>query len=328
MSNYETRILHKDEYDLWDELVDNSMQSSIFHKAIWIATSAKLLNKKFLIFGNFENNNLIGGCNIFLNQHYSFRSATSNLLLSPYCGFLIRQGKEKKAFSICQSISNKFIEYNLIYINIINSPLFKDVRPFTWNGWIPNIFYTYMMPLDGSIEQIISKNSRWWIRRARKEGIKCKIAYDFDLYWDLTLDTYGKQERTPPFTRDYLSGMMNMIIENKLGEMHIAETSSGEPAAAEFITWDQHFAHHWSAASNSKFKQTGASSLLQFEIWEKLQQRGFKMANIMTGNTKNLTEFISGFNPLLAPYFGVTKISRKYQLLSKANGLWHAFRSL
>ena len=325
MSNYETRILLEDEYDLWDELVDNSMQSSIFHKAIWIATSAKLLNRKFLIFGNFENDNLIGGCHIFLNRLHSYRSATSNLLLSPYGGFLLRQDKEKKAFSICQSISNKFIEYNLSYINIINSPFFQDVRPFTWNGWIPNIFYTYMMPLEGSIEPMGSKNSRWRIRKARKEGIKCKIAYDFDLFWDLTLDTYRKQETTPPFTRDYLSGMMDMIIENKLGEMHIAETSSGEPAAAEFITWDQHMAHHWSAASNSKFKQTGAPSLLQFEIWEKLQQRGFKKANIMMGNIKNFTEFISAFNPLLVPYFGVTKISREYQLLSKASELWHAF---
>jgi hypothetical protein len=317
MDESETRILHEDEYDKWDDLISNSMQSSVFHKAVWINTSAKLLNKKVLIFANFKNDTLTGGCHLFVDRFPSI-SAISNLILSPYGGFILRRDQEKNTFSICKSISKEIAKCNFSHINIINSPALKDVRPFTWSGWRPDLYYTYIFPLTGDIDKRILKNARWSIRKARKEGIRSKKRYDFDSYWNLNVDTYRKQGKIPPFTREYLKGMTDMIINNKLGEMHIAETETGENAAAEFVIWDEHMVHDWSAASNPKFYQTEAPSLLLFEILENLQQRGFKNINLMMGNMPNLTSFASRFNPSLVPYFGVSRTSKKYQILKHA----------
>ena len=80
-----------------------------------------------------------------------------------------------------------------------------------------------------------------------------------------------------------------------------------EAAAAEVITWDNHMAHRWSAASNFDYKDTGATSLLLFEIFLDLQEKGFDRINLMAGNTPHLSMFISSFNPELVPYYSVEK---------------------
>lgn len=322
MSKSETRILYEDEYSEWEDLVNGSPQSTVFHKGVWISTCAKLLNKRVLILGNFHNDVLMGGCHIYVNRSIALKTASTNLSLIPYGGFLLQHSestkvreKERKLYSVCSSISQNIRSMKFDNIKIINSPAIQDVRPLIWNGWSPNIYYTYMLPLTVDIEKEISKDIRWAIRKAEREGIRIKKAYDPDLYWNLNIDTYEKQDMAPPFSQGYLKGMMDMIMENGLGEMWIAETETGEVASAEFLIWDEQRAHRWSAVSSSKFKEKGATSLLLFEIFRDLKQRGFEKINLMAGNTPNLTMFISSFNPSLVPYFGVTSSSMKYKLL-------------
>lgn len=91
--------------------------------------------------------------------------------------------------------------------------------------------------------------------------------------------------------------------------------TSNEPIAAEIITKDNKRTCRWSDASNVKLKETGATTLLLFEIFQDIQKRGFQEINLMAGNTPNLTKFISSFNPRLVPYYGVEKFKFKLNIL-------------
>ena len=66
-------------------------------------------------------------------------------------------------------------------------------------------------------------------------------------------------------------------------------------------------AYRWSAASHTEFKDTGATSLLLYEIFQDLKNRGFKEINLMAANTPHLAKFISSFNPELVAYYSVEK---------------------
>jgi len=66
-------------------------------------------------------------------------------------------------------------------------------------------------------------------------------------------------------------------------------------------------AHGFSAANDPGFRDTGAVSLLLFEMWKNLQNRGFHRYNIMAGNTPRLAKFYAGFNPRLVPYYRVER---------------------
>lgn len=316
-TDHEVRILTQDEYPLWDELVAKSPQGTIFHTSIWISTCARLTSKKEIVYGFFKNNTLIAGCAIYSDKKYHFLStAVSTAPMTPYGGFIFLPFESSKVRENEQlrntifSTINDEMKKTFDYIKIVNCPEISDIRPFIWNGWKPSIYYTYFFNLDGTVEEKISKKVRNTMRRSQKLGIALKQENDPDLYYQLTCKTYEKQHIAQPVSKNFLMKMIEMIISNNLGEMWIARTLSGEPAAAEIVIWDNNRAHRWSAASNVQFKDTGATSFLLFDIFQDLQKRGFREINMMAANTPHLTKFISSFNPQLVPYYGVEKTNR------------------
>jgi len=314
-SEYEVRILSRDEYPLWDELVIKSPQGTIFHLSKWIIKCAELISKNEIIYGFFKNGALVAGCSIYSGKILSFLSlATSTAPMTPYGGYVFAPFESSKVrenelqYKKVISAINSEIERRYEYINIVNSPEIRDIRPFSWNGWKTNIYYTYSFKLDNKVEDNVSRNVRRTVNKAKKLGITVKKECDPYLYYHLNCKTYEKQHLKSPVSKKFLINMIDFIISTNIGEMWIARTPDGDPVAAEIIIWDNKCAHRWSAASDPQFNDTGAISFLLIEIFKDLQKRGFNKINLMAGNTLHLTKFISSFNPDLVPYYGL-KIS-------------------
>ena len=196
------------------------------------------------------------------------------------------------------------------------SPQVIDIRPYTWRGWDESVRYCYIFPLSGNIIEHLSKKVKWSINKAKRSGIVAKQKWDKDIYWRLILNTYRKQGAQPPFSQKLLYSLMDTIQENQWGEMWIAETSSGDIAAAEIIIWDHQIAYRWSAASHDHYKDTGATSFLLCEIMIHLQGKCYKKFNMMAANTPHLTKFISSFNPELVPYYSVQKSRAVFRIFN------------
>ncbi len=327
------RILNKDDYEKWDELVCGSTQGTVFHSIDWISTASKLLNKKPLLIGEFREESLIGGCILYINDHYVYRTATTILPLSPYGGFLIKdldtksvRRKEQRAFSTINHISAKLLSLGLDNIIITNSYGLQDIRPFIRNGWNSEIRYTYILSLTKNIEMNFSTDARREIKKARKAEIGINKNYNTDVFWNLTSKMYERQNLAPPFNKTYLEGLMNILIEKKIGEMWIAETSSAEPASALFIAMDDKMAHGWTAANNPNLRDVGATTTILYEAARDIYERGFKKLNLMAGNTSRLSTFYTSFNPDLIPYFEVKKSSLKGNISKIFQGLGSKFK--
>lgn len=309
-----TRILSSDEFEEWNELVNLSNQGTVFHLSEWIKTSADASNTPFELIGVYDNNKLIGGCPIHYKKKYHLSYLTSNISLAPYGGVLLTPhlgSQIRENEQVDNAIINSLREYlekkRFTYISIANEHNITDIRPYIWNGWNATIRYTYMQPLMGDIWNHISRKARNIIRKAQKLEVTIDKGYDPECYWGLNVDTYQKQNRPVPMSKEYITALMDMAIEKNLGEMWIAKMPNGDTAAAEFVLWDGKMAHRWSAASNSAYKESGATSLLLYELFVDMQKRGFTKMNMMAANTPQLTKFVSSFNPELQPYYIVTK---------------------
>jgi hypothetical protein len=313
------RIITTDEYPQWDELVKKSPQGTIFHTSKWITTCSELFSKRGMIFGFYKKDQLFGGCLVYsYKKFYFFSIAESNPPLTPYGGYIF------SPFESVQVRKNMYIQKKIItainhemmkmfnFITLINSPGLLDIRPFKWQGWKEIVNYCYIFPLSSNIEQQISKKTRWAINRANKSGIVIKQKWDKDIFWDLMVKTYHKHEKKPSFSQKMLFSLMEMIKDNQCGDMWIAETASGDIASAEIFIWDNQMAYRWSAASNPCYMNTGATSLLIFEIMTHLHKKGLKKFDMMAAGTPNLAKFTSGFNPQLVPYYVLQKKPEKY----------------
>ena len=315
MAEIEVREIKNDEYHAWDKLVTDSPQGTVFHLSDWVITCASLSDTRPLLLGYFKDDRLEGGCSLYVTTKSRFISLTdSTAPMTPYGGYLLLdsvstkgRGMKHQSRSIVSALSDEISKRDFTCVNIISAPAFQDIRSLTWNNWTSRVYYTNMLPLAEDISSHISRKARTTIRKGQKNDIQVSKCYDPELYWNLTVNTYEKQNQKPPITKMFLMGMLDMIIMNNLGEMWIAKTPTGEAASAEVITWDNHMAHAWAAASNFAHRRTGATSLLTFEIFLDLQKRGFNCINLMCGNTPHLNQFVSSFNPELMPYYGVEK---------------------
>jgi len=314
--NLIVRLLTHKEYSLWDEIVNKCPHGTIFQTSLWLSACEKLLGTKLNIYAIYSNYELKGGCPIFEKSLYKFISiAQSTGPMTPYGGYIFDLSESRQIRNLESSQRDMIYNINIEmerkfkYISIVNSPGFIDIRPFISCGWNEQVQYTYALGLNNEIERTISKKARNSAKKAAKLGFRCNPCSDPDIYYELFCKTFLRQNINPHVTEGFIKGMLDMILKNRIGEFWIAESASGEIAAAEIIIWDTKQAHRWSAASDPRFKETGAASLLLLEMMKYLNERGHRAINLMGGNRPNLSKFVTSFNPCLIPYYSLYKFS-------------------
>lgn len=315
MESIDVREIEKEDYGLWDELVGKSSQGTIFHTSDWSSICADSLNKKLKIYGCFRNDCLVAGCSFYVHKKGFFKISSSAITMTPFGGIILGEPlannvrkQEEDLNDIVEALCTALKNERFDYIRLVNSPDFIDVRPFIWNGWKSVVYYTYYLDLH-NFEENISKDARWTIKKAIKEGITTEKSEDITLFYKLFTETYMRQGLRPPISEDLFTNIFNLLQSKRLGEMWIAKTGSGEVAAVEIIVFDDKRAYRWSAASHTELRKTGATSMLLYEIFQDLKKKGFKEINLMAANTPHLAKFISQFNPRLIPYYSVEKKS-------------------
>lgn len=187
----EVRELKKEEYKIWDELVERSSHGTIFHSSNWLTTCSELLNKKLKIYGCFKGNQLVGGCSLYVYKlKRFFKIASSTIEMTPYGGVVVAQSpstkvreQEQTYSNIIKSLCNAFDNEHFDYIQITNSPDFIDVRPFTWNGWDSKIHYAYYLILN-EFEKRLSRDLKRNIKKAIKNEISIEKSKDITLFYE------------------------------------------------------------------------------------------------------------------------------------------------
>lgn len=321
------------DFEKWDELVNESRYGTIFQSSDWLNTISDILNKNLKIYGCFENGRLVGGCSIYINNLKFLKKGSSTATMTPYGGILLREfssNKVRENEQIYNMIIKLLLEAidieQLDSVDIISPPGFIDLRPFFRNGWNSKILYTYHLKLDMNIEKEIPKRVRWTIKKAIKNNIVVKKLTDPSIFYELFSMTFERQGLKPPVTRNFLEKIIDLLVKKKIGEMWIAETTSSEVISAEIIVYDNKRAYRWAAASHTDFKNFGGTSLLLYNIFQNLIEREFKEINLMAANSPHLTKFISGFNPILVPYYEIEKSKWLFKIFrfaySSYKSLW------
>ena len=315
MNSFTVAVLTPGDLAQWDVLVDQSVHGTIFHKSGWLDACARALGKKVKIFGCFQDGQLVGGCSLFLEQNWGlFTSAYSWCVTTPYGGFILSPppGKgvhKQESFSrdIIESLLRSIEKEHFIYVSIENSPAFLDIRPFTWHGWESSVSYAYYINLNNYLEENLDSSVKRYIRKAEKNRIFIEPCSDISRYYALYCDTYTRKNLEPPAPKSLFTGLFSFIRDTNCGEMFVAKTSEGEIACAEIVIWDTRQAFSWTAVSDSRFLNSGASSLIMHDYLKWLKDRGIPKINIMMANVPQLSSFGSYFNPILVPHYQIRR---------------------
>jgi len=330
--DYEARILEPHEYSLWDDFAVQSPQGTIFHNSDYLQVVADSSSSKLRVYGCFKDDELVGGCSLFVKDRGRIVShATSTGSLTPYGGFLLpdldnanvrKSGlvQDGVISALCDSIQKD--RYSAV--TITNSPDLRDVRSCLWRGWEGRVAYTYYVDLDnfnlGNFSRDIKKN----VKKAIKSGFYVENLRDAELHYDLTERVFQRQNLSAPFKKEFLIKLMGVIEKKVCGNMWVARDKSGETAASHIRIWDDKRVYALTAASDPVFRDSGANQFLFVSVLEKMQKAGFHQINMMHGNTQRLSYYAAGYNPTLVPYYSVTKRGFAYGM---ASAIYSAMRN-
>lgn len=313
MTSIYSRELSRDELPQWDDLVDHSSHGTIFHKSGWLDACARSLGIRLKIFGCFQNNQLIGGCSLFIEQKWGWVSlADSTCPMTPYGGFILSfppspgvHKQESFHRQIIGSLIKEIEKEHFFSINIINSPDFLDIRPFTSIGWESGVLYTYYSYLDNKFESHIDPVMKKNIRKAERNHIIIEPFSDISRYYSLLCETYTRKDLDPPCSENLIKELYSFMLNHNCGEMVAAKTPDNEIACADIIVWDTRQAYGFSAASDARFNNSGSPSLIRFEHLKRMQAKGILKMNLMMGNVLELSQFTTQLNPTLVPYYQI-----------------------
>jgi hypothetical protein len=310
---YVTELSRDADLVQWDELIAHSPQGTIFQTSGWLNACARSLGKKVKIFGCFQDAQLVGGCSLFLERKYSVVPiAVSTCEMTPYGGFVLSGSRgtgvhKQESFSlrIIESIIEEVKKEHFFSVSILNSPEFLDIRPFTLNGWRSSVFYTYYINLEDNLEthadQLVKKN----IRKAEKNRISIESFSDISKYYSLLHETFARKHLKPTAPKSLFTDLFSFIRYQNCGEMVVAKTPDNDIACAEIVIWDNRLAYSWSAVSDLRFLNSGATSFLRFDDLKRMKARGIPKMNMMMGNVPELSQFVAHLNPILVPYYEV-----------------------
>lgn len=142
---------------------------------------------------------------------------------------------------------------------------------------------TWVLDLSESLENILQnmrKNTRYYIRKADKEGVEVKVSSDIKdlkLFFDVYEDTV-KRQKWNAYSYDYLESEFRSFAKNNQIEIYLAYYEGRVIASSLFIYYRNEVIYHHSG-SLTEFRHIPASYLIQWKAIENAKSRGFKKYN-------------------------------------------------
>ncbi len=317
------KIIEAD-YDSWQDIVDSSEYSTIYHRWDILKITEKYAYRKFLNKSFkyrfvpiivFDKAPLLA-FPIFIcvaGIIKTVESPPSHSLMSYLGPIFPKNIKEKKVIKANISV-NKYIKKELSpdYINIYTSPNIDDARPYRWCNYTTSLFSTYYIHIDSTNKfkeeywKSLPKKLRSNIRRAERhvEIIENKYKYIDDLI--SLLRKRKKYRASSEYLYEVLKNTNNIFIS--------AVKEGKFVSGIVFLI----FKNKMVAWVGSPKPAVNVPSINELLIWKGIKwaiENGIEIFEIEGADEKSLFLLKSRFNGKLVPYISAKWRSKKWNFL-------------
>lgn len=304
---------------LWDDFVDSSLNGTLFHKWDFLNIIEYHSGMKLVRYAIYKGDEMLALFPIYIGK-----KTILNMVMSPpfsyvpYLGPIIKFGyaglkQDKKELiinSIVEEFSNEARICSSDYIMIRTTPGFSDIRPFKWEGYEVDPYYTYIIDLNPKLDEIwmtFKKSCRKNI--SSLEGkVVIKKSRDISVLSDLTKSRFENQNINAPvgISYSYLVDITEKFKDN-LDIYYLYDESSVSIITGLLIA--KYNDHYLIWIGNVRADLQGANEYLLWKLVKIAKAEGYKSFEIFGANTKRLCQFKSKFNPTLNMGFTISKRS-------------------
>lgn len=257
------------ELPLWDALVEESEQCSVFAKSWWLQATCGQAR----VLGYFEPGRVLAGIPLHYERRFGLRMCRMPSLTQTM-GVAMRPlpGKQVARSARETEILDAFAEHlaqESIFMQAFH-PSMQNWLPFYWRGFTETTHYTYVFEDLSSISNIwdgIEKDRRTNIRKARRIGVTVKECGPEAVYQSASA-SFERQKRKCPYTLEYLTRLYEAARAHDAGVCMAATDSNGKIHAAEFFVWDAKRGYRLAGGHDTALGSSGGAVLLVWSLIE------------------------------------------------------------
>lgn len=308
-----------DDSQRWNEFVDRSPYGTVFHKWDFLKMISKHTGYIMLPYGVFDDEDLVCIFPAFIKRTYGVNVIFSppprtgipymGLVLSSEYDNLTQTGKEVRLGEITKGITEKLEEFSPIYVAIQLIPAFNDVREFKWNGYSVEPLYTYYIPDDISLDEILegfSRSTKRLVKAIKKNKYNMKMIESSDLtqFYDYLSRRYEEQNLKLPIENvEYLEDLLRLYPDNI--KLFYVLNEKDKIIGSNLVIIYNKKVISWLGTP----KPDVDLPVNEFIFWEliKLSKNTDSMFEIGGADTRHLCSFKSRFNPSLETNYRVSK---------------------
>jgi len=299
-------ILDPDQYDKWNQFVDQSEQGSVFCYSWWLDAATK---SNFRIYAVIEKNEIVAGFPAAMDAYNKINEPP----LTRYLGVLYR---EKKASSIRKQASDerkwlKALLKDLQLKDIVQfctHHSFSNWLLFRWKGLKQTTRYTYILDYRGKTDddlwQCLSQSKKYRIKKAEKNGIKAIISDDLNEVYTLAEMSYKRQELKMKYSPADLIILDNAVKNNGNRLILKAIDDYGRIHAVVYVVYYRNTAYNLISGSNPALRGKGGHTLVKWEAVRYFLNK-VDYFNFCGSDIRNIEEHVRGYGGTLTPYFHI-----------------------
>lgn len=317
-NNYSIRYLNENEFDLWDDFVEEYESGSLFNKTYWLRNIYRSKQATLKIIGCFDkNNDLIAGYAFGHKRKFYIFPIIIPPSITPINNIVFKERDTKsnsKRESYYFKLFSQIIEFLERYYVIISFTFpfnFIDVRPFLWKNYKGEIRYTYFSDIS-DLDDVFSNFDSDIIRRIKKtDDLSFKIDTGKDLnnvetFYNLQELSFRKQHHYFRLTKSQFIDFMKILISKEKAKIYTIYLDQ-KPVASNIILFDKNIAYYWLAGSDPLYLKTGVNQLLLWEVLKDSRNAGIKYFDFVGANTSTIAKYKGTFNFKLYPYYNLYK---------------------
>ncbi|APQ97591.1 GNAT family N-acetyltransferase [Clostridium botulinum] len=306
-NKYEVVELPDNEYDKWNEFVDESPQGAIFNKTWYL----EAVQAKFRIYVCIDKgNNILGGMVLPESKPGYFFMP----MLTQTLGILVRDFSELKYVNkiskekdIIESLVNVIPNFKDYSINFNYN--FTNWLPFMWKGYNQYCRYTYVIEDLSDLEKVKSEfryNIKYDINKALKNKMKIVEDLPIEELYKINKSTFTRQDLQMPYSLEFLKILdRQMKIKNSRKSFFVVDECNNVYAGI-YVIYDKKSAYYLIGGYNYKLKNVGAVALA---LWEaiKFSSTVTQKFDFEGSCIRNIEEFFRGFGGIQKIYFNIWK---------------------
>jgi hypothetical protein len=296
---------------------DNSATTSVFGQPWFLDAVCGAENWDVCV--DIEQNGRINGVlPYFLTTKKGFKIIQQSVLTG-YVGLWIRHEAHWNAHQ--KASQERAVLKNLIaqlpktaFFSQAYAPNFQNWLPFHWAGFDTSVRMTHVLEGLQNTDAIF-KNFKDNVRKKIKKTastIRVETTDDAALVYTVYDQIMAMKGRKMSYSLAFLTHLHAKIQENRAGKLYKAVDTEGSLHAAVYIIWDATTAYYWLGGSTIEYRNSGALTLLLWEIMQDVAKRGIQHFDFTGSDMENLESFFAAFNAEKRTYFKVSRYGNRF----------------